>query len=80
MIGTKEELIEHIEITLVELRGLAQPNEVAELNCLLLDARETDNGEQIVAIWRQVDHLREFCELRSMSQIGLPSVEGNSIR
>ncbi len=79
MIETKDELIEHIEITLIELRGLAQPNDMAALNCLLRDAREIENDEQIVAIWRQVDHLREFCESRSMSQIGLPSIEGKRV-
>jgi hypothetical protein len=79
MIGTKDELIEHIEITLVELRGLAHPNDMAELNSLLLDARDIENDEQTVAIWRQVDHLREFCELRSMSQIGLPAIDGRTV-
>ena len=48
--GRKDELIEHIEITLVEVRGVAQPNDMAELNSLLLDAREAESEDQLDAI------------------------------
>ena len=72
--GPKDDLIEHIEITLVEVKGVAQPNDMAELSSLLLDAREAESEEQRVAIRRQVDNLRAFCESRTMSSIALQKV------
>ncbi len=78
--GRKDELIEHIEITLVEVRGVAQPNDMAELNSLLLDAREAESEDQLDAIWRQVDNLRRFCESRRVSSIVLPAMEVRNSR
>ncbi len=74
----KLELIEHIEIALIEVKGVAQPNDIAELSSLLLDAREADSDEQCVAIRLQVDNLRKFCESRRMSSGVLPAIEVRS--
>ncbi len=63
----KAELIEHIEVTAVELKQIAQPLDLAELSTLLLDARETEDPTQLEAIQRQVDNLRRFCESRRQS-------------
>ncbi len=64
---TKEDVEELIEVTIIELRGIAQPREVSELRELALDAREADAEDQLRAIARQVERLREFCEARKQS-------------
>jgi hypothetical protein len=68
---TREELIETIEVTVVELRGVAQPHEVATLRELALDAAEAEDEEQLALIARQVDSLRTFCMGRAKSSAAL---------
>jgi hypothetical protein len=73
---TREEITETIEITVVELRGVAQPHEVAHLRELALDATEADTEDQLRQIARQVESLRAFCMGRAKSaaalQLALP--------
>ena len=72
MIGcTREEITETIEIAVIELRGVAQPHEVAHLRELALDATEADTEEQLAQIARQVESLRAFCMGRAKSSAAL---------
>jgi hypothetical protein len=66
----RSDIVESIEIALVELRGVAQPHEVASFHELSLDAAEADSDEQLAAIAAQVESLREFCERRNLSNPG----------
>ena len=63
----------------VELRGLAQPHEIAHLRELALDATEAETPEQLDQIARQVESLRAFCMNRAKSsaalQLALPSLK-----
>ena len=66
----RTDVVESIEIALVELRGVAQPHEVASLHELSLDAAEAESDEQLARIAAQVESLREFCERRNLSTPG----------
>jgi hypothetical protein len=68
---TPEEITETIEVTVVELRGVAQPHEVAHLRELALDAAEAETQEQLAQIARQVESLRAFCMGRAKSSAAL---------
>jgi hypothetical protein len=74
MADLRSQVIELIEISLVELRGIAQPHEVASLNELLLDAREAETSEQALQIEAQVKSLRDFCEKRARSAAAFHAV------
>ncbi len=50
-----------IEVALVELRGVAEPRDLAQLHELLLDARDTDESEQLTRIREQASRLGAFC-------------------
>jgi hypothetical protein len=68
---TREQITETIEITVVELRGVAQPHEIAHLRELALDAADAEDQEQLLLIARQVDSLRTFCMGRAKSSAAL---------
>ena len=71
MSDLQESVVETIEIALVELRGIAQPRDIAQLSELLLDAKDTEDVEQLERIRQQVNALRSFCEGRHESGAGL---------
>jgi hypothetical protein len=60
----RDEVIELIEVALVELKGIAQPRDLAQLRELLLDAKDADDSEQLMRILEQAKGLRKFCEGR----------------
>jgi hypothetical protein len=60
----RDEVIELIEVTLVELKNIAQPRDLAELSELLADAKNTEDAEQLTRILEQAKSLRAFCESR----------------
>ena len=66
----RTDVVESIEVALVELRGVAQPHELASFRELSLDAEEADSQEQLAQIHAQVLSLREFCERRNLSNPG----------
>jgi hypothetical protein len=66
----RESVVEMIEVALVELKGIAQPPDMAQLSELLLDAKETDDEELLGRIAAQVKSLRSFCEGRHDSDAG----------
>ena len=66
----RESVVEMIEVALVELRGVAQPRDLAQLSELLLDAKETEDDEQLERIHEQAKSLRRFCESRRASGSG----------
>lgn len=68
---TREQITETIEVTVVELRGVAQPYEIAHLRELALDAQEAEDDEQLAQIARQVESLRTFCMGRAKSSAAL---------
>jgi hypothetical protein len=71
-VGTfRDEVIENIEVALVELKGIAQPRDLAELGELLLDAKDAHDAEQLQRIHEQAKSLRAFCEKRHTSSSGL---------
>jgi hypothetical protein len=70
----REDIIEEIECALVDLRPIAQPRDMAELNELLLDARDTEDPEQLERIAAQLEGLRRFCEARRRSSMRSPTV------
>lgn len=71
---TRIELLEMIEITIAELKSMAQPHEIATFRELGYDADEAETPEQLKAIEEQVQSLRSFCERRARSAISMPSV------
>jgi hypothetical protein len=72
MTDFREEVLEYIEIAKVELKGMAQPRDIAELNELALDVKDAESEEQLQAIYAQAKNLREFCERRSRSTGAMP--------
>jgi hypothetical protein len=63
----RDEIIEFIEVAIVELRGVAQPRDVAELRELAMDAKDAEDEPQLDEILKQAKNLREFCEQRKLS-------------
>jgi hypothetical protein len=76
---TPQEIKETVEALVVELRGTAQPHEIAQLRELALDAADAEAPEQLVKIAAQVESLRNFCLNRAKSsaalQLALPSLK-----
>jgi hypothetical protein len=76
---TREEIHETVESLLVELRGIAQPHEIAQLRELDLDAADAQQHEQLEQIAAQVESLRVFCLNRAKSsaalQLALPGLK-----
>ena len=68
------ELLELIEITIAELKNIAQPHEISTLRELGFDAEEADSPDQLSAIQEQVRSLKSFCEKRARSAISMPAV------
>ena len=64
---------EYIEVAIVELRGVAQPRDVAELRELAMDAEDAETDEQLASIHQQAENLRAFCERRKMSSVKSPT-------
>jgi hypothetical protein len=67
-VSLRDAVIETIEIALVELRPIAQPRDMAELNELLLDAKDAATDESLSRIATQVASLRKFCEGRHFTK------------
>lgn len=65
----RPELLEEIDIALVELRGIAQPHELATLRELALDAQDVEEA-QLPKVYEQFRSLRSFCESRKKSAAG----------
>ncbi len=70
---TRDELIEEIEVTIAEVKPIAQPRDLTQMHELLLDARDADKQEQLDAILVQLQSLRAFCEARKLSEEFVPS-------
>ncbi len=77
--SSREEIRETVETLVVELRGVAQPHEIAQLRELALDAAEAETDDQLVKIAAQVESLRVFCLNRAKSsaalQLALPALK-----
>ncbi|MBK6695517.1 MAG: hypothetical protein IPG50_25380 [Myxococcales bacterium] len=71
---SRVELLEYIEITIAELKNIAQPHEISTFRELGFDAEEADGPDQLARIQEQVESLRGFCERRARSAIGMPAV------
>jgi hypothetical protein len=68
------DLLEFIEVTIAELKNIAQPHEISTFRELGFDAEEADSPEQLQAIHDQVQSLRAFCERRARSAISMPAI------
>jgi hypothetical protein len=66
----RDEVIMVIEVALAELKGIAQPRDVAQLSELLADAKDAEDAEQLTRIREQAKSLRAFCEGRHESGAG----------
>jgi hypothetical protein len=66
----RDEVILTIEVALVELKAIAQPRDLAQLNELLADAKDAEDSEQLMRILEQAKSLRAFCEGRHDSGSG----------
>jgi hypothetical protein len=71
---TREDLLELIEITIAELKTIAQPHEISTFRELGYDAQEADSPDQLRAIHNEVQSLRAFCERRARSAISMDAV------
>ena len=69
--STSQEINEIVETLVVELRGTAQPHEIAQLRELALDAADAETPEQLAQIAAQVESLRVFCLNRAKSSAAL---------
>ena len=69
--STAAEITEVVETLVVELRGTAQPHEIAQLRELALDAQDAESPEQLAQIAAQVESLRVFCMNRAKSSAAL---------
>jgi hypothetical protein len=69
----RAEIQELIEVALIELKGVIQPHEVAQLRELGLDAEDTESPDALANIVQQVASLREFCEKRAKSGAAFPA-------
>lgn len=67
------DLLEFIEVTIAELKNIAQPHEISTFRELGFDAEEADTPDQLQAIHDQVQSLRAFCERRARSAISMPA-------
>ena len=74
MLELRAEVREYIEVAIVELREIAQPNEIAQLRELAMDADDADTEEQLARIRKQAQNLRSFCEKRARSVAGFGAV------
>jgi hypothetical protein len=72
--ASREEVLEFIEVSLVELKGIALPRDLAELRELAMDVRDAEDLTQLKAIHEQAKNLRDFCERRARSTSAFPSV------
>ena len=70
----RAQVLEFIEVAIVELRGVAQPRDVAELRELAMDAEDAETAEQLASIQQQAENLRAFCERRKMSSVKSPTI------
>ena len=70
----RAQVLEYIEVAIVELRGVAQPRDVAELRELAMDAEDAETTEQLTSIQQQAMNLRAFCERRKMSSVKSPTL------
>jgi hypothetical protein len=70
-VATREEINEVVETLVVELKGTAQPHEIAQLRELALDAADAETQEQLEQIAAQVESLRVFCVNRAKSSAAL---------
>ena len=68
------DLLELIEVTIAELKNIAQPHEISTFRELGFDAEEAETDEQLTAIHEQVRSLRSFCERRARSAISMPAM------
>jgi hypothetical protein len=68
------EILEMIEVAIVELKGVAQPHEIAHFRELALDAKEADTPDALATIYQQVKSLRTFCENRAKSGAAYPAM------
>jgi hypothetical protein len=77
--STAQEINEVVETLVVELRGTAQPHEIAQFRELALDAADAESPEQLAQIAAQVESLRVFCVNRAKSSaalaLALPSLK-----
>lgn len=69
----RAEVLELIEVAIIELKGVAQPHEVAQLRELGLDAQDADSPDSLANIVQQVKSLRAFCEKRAKSGAAFPA-------
>jgi hypothetical protein len=69
--ATREEINETVESLVADLRGIAQPHEIAQLRELALDAADAETQEQLEKIAAQVESLRVFCLNRARSSAAL---------
>jgi hypothetical protein len=72
--ATRDEIVGTIDAAVVELRGVAQPHEVAALRELRRDANEADAPELLAKIEQQVKSLVAFCRSRAMTQQAFQAV------
>lgn len=70
----RAEVLELIEVAIIELKGVAQPHEVAQLRELGLDAVDAESPASLASIIQQVKSLREFCEKRAKSGGAFPAI------
>lgn len=71
---SRVELLELIEVTIAELKNIAQPHEISTFRELGFDAEDADSEEQLTKIHEQVQSLRSFCERRARSAISMPAM------
>lgn len=71
---SRVDLLEFIEVTIAELKDIAQPHEISTFRELGFDAEDADSADQLRAIHEQVTSLRAFCERRARSAIGMAAV------
>ena len=69
--STPQEITETVETLVIELKGTAQPHEIAHLHELAHDAADAETEEQLAQIAAQVESLRVFCENRAQSSAAL---------
>jgi hypothetical protein len=70
----RAEVLELIEVALIELKGVAQPHEIAHFRELGLDAEDAETPDALATIVQQVKSLREFCEKRAKSGAAFPAI------
>ncbi len=63
----RAEIEETIQVSVVELKGLALPHEIAHFHELAADAADAETEEQLALIAKQVESLRTFCQSRAHS-------------